>query len=94
MDAATFFDALSPAAAPLLSGALVIFVIQRWFKKIDANQKALGDRMSAYETAQNACKLDNAKSFVTRDEAAKIWERLDQHHVSIGILKGKAGLPE
>lgn len=84
-DAGMLYD-ISQVVGPLSGAGLVIWFMHRGFKKQDeaitahkASTDKIASRMDCFESAQHACQLDNAKTFVTKAEHEKLEKCVIDH---------------
>ena len=77
---------LLPAWTSLLVG-MALFFARKWINDVARAIDKLEDRLRAYEKAQTDCRLDLARSYPTREETARLAERLDNHATRLVILE-------
>lgn len=80
---------LATVASPLLSGGLLVWLIQRGFNKQDESLSGIKKRMDCFESSQHACQLENAKSFATKADLGLVWISLDEAKEDIAEIKGE-----
>ena len=94
----TFLAPLAAAVSPLLSGAVLVWLIQRGFSKQDEAMKAQAEdikgikkRMDCFESARHECQMDVAKNYATKDEVDRFSLTLVEHGERISAVEAKVG---